>query len=61
MLDIKSEDYEGQLNRSQLLQRYATVKNAPTTGASQRLKLYSGSSTMIALREMHASASGRIE
>ena len=42
------------------VQRYATVKNAPTTGASQRPEA-SGSSTMIALREMHASASGRIE
>ena len=37
--DIKSEDYEGQLDRSQRLQRYVTVKNAPTTGLSQRLKL----------------------
>ena len=39
MLTSKVKIYEGQLNRSQLLQRYATVKNAPTTGASQRLKL----------------------
>ena len=44
----------------QLLQRYATVKKRPNYRGEPAPEA-SGSSTMIALREMHASASGRIE
>ena len=49
----QSEDKEGQLDRSQRLQRYATVKNAQTTGPGQRLKLAQWH-RMIALRDWNA-------
>ena len=53
ILTSKVKIKRGQLDRFQRLQRYATVKNAQTTGPGQRLKLAQWH-RMIALRDWNA-------
>ena len=54
---------KGQLDRFQRLQRYATVKNAQTTGAGPAPEAGAASGTEWShfVTEMHVNASGRIE
>ena len=61
--DLKSEDKEGQLDRFQRLQRYATVKNAQTNraGPAPEAGAASGTEWSHFVTEMHVNASGRIE